>query len=479
MWYKRFKGLITVLLCVHAAFAQSGFYRNYGGDGNDYGLGVVGTFDKGYAVVGATESFGHGAVDVYLLKIDSLGDYLWSKTFGGPNIEWGYDMVQTADSGFVIGGYSNSFGVGYDAYVIKTDKLGNQEWFTAVDIGHWEFVYSLVVLPNNELLVVGEVIDLTSGIADGLIIKMNDAGDTLWTRRLGEEWNDRINAVSVTHEGDYLLAGTSQNEEGVWRAWMVKMDELGEIIWEYFYGLDGEYEAMDIIEMVDGTYLVTGTSNGSNTNGRDHLLLKLFPDGTLFFANALDDVYEDFGVKSLQYASQSGFITIGYTDSHGFGGLEIRTSERDNYLNYMGTSNYNHFYGTSKDEWVNDADTTYDKGFVLVGITESTQFGSASIVVVKKDSTSYSPIFTSEVYDLAADLAWVSQAVTIYPNPAREKLYIQGLKTSENLKYSIYTIEGLLLQQGTFANYIPVDLSSGVYILHLVNENMYVKFVKE
>jgi hypothetical protein len=479
MWYKKFSGIIILLFIAQVVWGQNGFYRNYGGSGNDYGLGVVGTFDKGYAIVGATESFGHGAVDMYLLKIDSLGDYVYSKTFGGPNVEWGYDITQTPDSGFVLCGFTNSFGVGYDVIVVRTDQSGNQLWAKYVDMGQWEFGYSLVDLSTNEFLVAGEVIQLSTGISDGLIIKLSNVGDTLWTKQIGNEWNDHINAVIVNSEGDYVFAGTSEDEEGVWRAWVFKTDIQGNIIWEYFYGSDGIYEAFDVIELNDGTYVVTGTAESSTTNGKDHLLLKLFSNGTLFFANALDDAYEDFGVKSIQYSGQSGFITIGYTDSYGFGGLEIRTAERDNYLNYIGTSNYNHFYGTDKDEWVHDADTTYDKGFVLVGVSESTQFGSVSIVVVKKDSTSYSPVFTSEVYDLATNLANEPPSLRIYPNPVKDVAFIQTMQKLEDSNYSIIDVTGKVVCRGKTSGSVSADFASGVYFLFLEKENVYLKFIKE
>src|ERR1039458_5099183 len=100
------------------------FQRTYGGINNDYGRSVQQTFDKGYIIAGATSSFGSGETDVYLIKTDSLGNMKWSKTFGGAGVDWGYSVQQTTDSGFVVAGFTNSFGHGgYDVYLIKTDSI--------------------------------------------------------------------------------------------------------------------------------------------------------------------------------------------------------------------------------------------------------------------------------------------------------------------------------------------------------------------
>src|SRR4030095_3353145 len=129
------KKIISVSLCLcgllffSTTWAQIKFQRTYGGSGHDEGRSVKQTWDGGYIIAGTTSSFGAGATDVYLLKVDSLGNFQWQKTFGGNNIDRGYSLDITSDSGFVICGYTNSFGSGgYDAYVIRTDQNGDTLW---------------------------------------------------------------------------------------------------------------------------------------------------------------------------------------------------------------------------------------------------------------------------------------------------------------------------------------------------------------
>jgi len=98
----------------------------YGGSGDDYGFDLKQTADSGFIIVGETNSFGMGATDVYLIRTDANGDTIWTRTFGGTGSDYGESVDQTTDGGFIITGGTNSFGAGFDdVYMIKTDADGN------------------------------------------------------------------------------------------------------------------------------------------------------------------------------------------------------------------------------------------------------------------------------------------------------------------------------------------------------------------
>ena len=104
--------------------------RTYGGEDTEFGRAIHQTVDGGYIIIGQTESFGAGSSDAYLLKTDSEGNEMWSQTFGGQGTDQGRYVVESADQGYLISGYTDSFGAsgGFNFWMIKTNSLGELEW---------------------------------------------------------------------------------------------------------------------------------------------------------------------------------------------------------------------------------------------------------------------------------------------------------------------------------------------------------------
>ncbi len=100
--------------------------KRLGGRENDCGFSIMMTPDSGFIITGGTESFGAGDYDVYLIRTNSKGDTLWTKTYGGPGKDGGFSVKQTFDGGFIIAGFTASFGAGSrDVYLIRTNINGD------------------------------------------------------------------------------------------------------------------------------------------------------------------------------------------------------------------------------------------------------------------------------------------------------------------------------------------------------------------
>jgi len=129
---KIFLAIACVLLLVSTTAADPGdtlWTRTYGGSSSDIGWSVQQTSDGGYIIAGYTESFGAGGYDVYLVKTNSSGNTLWTRTYGGTEGDYGYSVQQTSDGGYIIAGRTSSFGAGsYDVYLVRTDSYGDTLW---------------------------------------------------------------------------------------------------------------------------------------------------------------------------------------------------------------------------------------------------------------------------------------------------------------------------------------------------------------
>jgi hypothetical protein len=110
-------------------YAQITFEKTYGGAGYDKAFSAQETSDGGFIVAGFTSSFGAGEYDVYLIKTDSLGDTLWTRTYGDSTSNHGYSVQQTSDGGYIIAGETYDLNTDrYDVYLVKTDSLGDTLW---------------------------------------------------------------------------------------------------------------------------------------------------------------------------------------------------------------------------------------------------------------------------------------------------------------------------------------------------------------
>ncbi len=162
---------VNVYLLKLDASGDTMWTRNYGGTNEDVGYSVQQTSDGGYIIAGWTESFGSGNRDAYLIRTDANGNAIWSKTFGGTRHDRGYSVQETADGGFVIAGYTWSFGSNGDAYLIKTDSSGDTLWTKYYGGTDWEKGYSIQQTSDGGYIICGEVEDSGTGDSDVYLIK--------------------------------------------------------------------------------------------------------------------------------------------------------------------------------------------------------------------------------------------------------------------------------------------------------------------
>lgn len=259
-----------------------GAYRDklYGGTGYDCGYSIAQTSDGGYIIAGATESFGAGGSDVYLIKTNSSGDTVWTRTFGGVEYDYGHSVQQTSDGGYIIAGGTKSYGAGgYDVYLIKTNALGDTIWTRTYGSVKDDYGHSTQQTLDGGYIITGgtESYGTWGGV---YLIKTNASGDIMWTKIYGGRgaWGS---SVQQTSDSGYIIVGYIALQDG--DIYLLKTDPSGDTIWTRTYGDRNEDMGMSIQQTSEGGFIITGrkTIFGFSYINDDVYLIKTDPSGNV------------------------------------------------------------------------------------------------------------------------------------------------------------------------------------------------------
>ncbi|MCD6501483.1 hypothetical protein J7L01_02690, partial [bacterium] len=273
----------------------------YGGSEDDYGYSVAQTIDGGYIVTGKTNSFGTGTPtynNVYLIKTNSLGDTLWTRTYGGSYEDIGYSVAQTSDFGFIISGYTNSFRLGYeDVYLIKTNSSGDTLWTCTYGVADYSYGLSVKQTLDGGYIVGGYTISFSTSHSDIYLIKTNPLGDTVWTQTYGGSHDDYGYSVAQTTDGGYIIAGGTDlyGAYSNMDVYFIKTNSVGDTIWTKNYGGYGAEGAYSVVQTSDGGYIVAGNSDSFGADSGDVYLVKTDALGDTIWTRTYGGSGEDRG----------------------------------------------------------------------------------------------------------------------------------------------------------------------------------------
>jgi hypothetical protein len=302
----------------------SNILKTFGGTNDDVGYSVQQTNDSGYIVAGSTNSFGAGEYDVYLIKTNANGDSLWTRTFGGTGSEEGYSVRQTTDGGYIIAGYTNSFGAGGpDVYLIKTNANGNLLWSktyggTEIDEG-----YSVQQTADGGYIIAGYTYSFGAGSDAFYLIKTDVNGDSIWTRTFAGIYYQYGNCVQQTADGGYIIAGDTYSfGAGNDDVYLIKTDANGNLIWSKTYGGTENDVGSSVQQTTDGGYIISGTTNSFGASNGDAYLIRTNASGDTLWTKTFGGTGEEAGL-SVQQTPDGGYVAIGHTNSFGAGTDDI------------------------------------------------------------------------------------------------------------------------------------------------------------
>jgi hypothetical protein len=296
--------------------------RTFGGGEDDMGTFVQEASDGGYIIVGYTASYGADVPyswlikaplrgDLWLIKTDSNGTKEWDRPFGGFGKEFGFSVQQTKDGGYVVTGAKKSSLIGnYDLWVIKTDLKGQMEWEKTFGGSNDDLGFSIRQTDDGGYVVAGYT---SYGLGNMLfLIKTDSQGNKEWERAYGGKNSAEGSSVQETSDGGYIIAGyTSSQGAGKEDIWLLKTDGKGIKEWDKTFGGAGRDIGLSVEQTREGGYIITGLTESYGAGNGDVWLIKTDSVGSEEWNITFGGPNFDEG-SSVQQTTDGGYVVTGF-----------------------------------------------------------------------------------------------------------------------------------------------------------------------
>ncbi len=409
----------------------------FGGSKEDNALSVVETTDGGYAVAGYTSSIDGDIIDktatdsdYWILKLTKDGSVSWSKTYGGSADDRAEKIIQTADGGYLLVGYSRSqdqdvsVNAGLqDYWVVKVNTTGEIQWEKSFGFPGIDRAFSVVQTKDKGYFITGfldvtasggEGNDLVSensksakgikhGVGEFWGIKLDSSGNKEWRRFFGGTNNDRSYDVIQTEDNGFLMIGSSESvdfditdSKGSYDFWVLKVNSEGTKLWQKSYGGSEIDVGYAIASTGDGKFIIVGDSRSNDkdiTNPKgnaDLWMIQIDSNGNLLWQKSLGGTAFDTG-RGIHKTLNGDFVITGNTRSNDLD-LKINRGQSDLWnliIDTTGNIKWQSSLGGSEAEYGESCIETSDKKIVVVGSSESSDHdipsnkGSKDLIIVK------------------------------------------------------------------------------------------------
>lgn len=367
IWVRVVFWLIGLVFSVDSVQGQTTWRRTYGGYATDHAQSVLETSDGGYLISGTTGSFGFGASDMYLVKVNAEGEHQWSGVYGGAGVETNVMIKETSLGYLLAGSTSNGSQGGYDFYLIMIDQSGEFEWERTFGTADWDLCHAMDVSPDavylsgitygngntegrvhlvcadllgNHIWSYTDTVNGTSSCLgmrthngfnylvgkkaisynyDAIIICVDIDGDESWRVSFGGEGDDYFNSITISEVNDVIAAGVTKSLSDFERIWLVRVDPEGDYVWDRDIGTNSADAGATHIELDhDSNGFVFTGYNRLNLGEPDMILTAVDEDGWFLWGDNYGVGVPALG-NSVIPTSDGGYIIVGWTEGHGPG----------------------------------------------------------------------------------------------------------------------------------------------------------------
>jgi len=380
------------------AFAQppdSLWSRTFGGSSVDECYAIQQTADGGYILGGQTYSFGAGDYDFWLVKADECGDSLWSQTYGGTDGDQCASVQQISDGGYILAGSTQSYGEPWgDLFLVKTNAIGDQLWSRTYGGGAEDGCRSVRQTPDSGYILGGFTRSFGAGGYDFWLVKTDEEGGDLWSRTFGGSGEDVCYSMQQTSDDGYILAGfTDSFGAGLRDFWLVKTNAGGDSLWSRTFGGSGDDECFTVQQTSDDGYILAGYTESFGAGSCDFWLVKTNADGDSLWSRTFGGNDYDF-CFSIQQTSEGGYILAGFTSSFGAGFYDSWLVKTDSF----GDSLWSRTFGGSELDECFSVQQTSDGGYIMAGATYSFGAGNHDFWLVRA-----MPFWITSITDVGND----------------------------------------------------------------------------
>ena len=419
--------------CTFLMTAQVTFQKTFSGFYDMDGLDVIPAKDGGYIITGMITNDIINDIDIHIIKTNSTGDMQWTKTYGGNKPEYSFGILQATDSsGYFIIGYSQSFGGGdYDTWLLKINNDGDTLWSKIY--GGWGNDQGKEIIPTSDgnYMITGMTNSAPNTSYQAYLIKITPDGTILWEKYYGGSNFEIGNSVKQTPDGGYIMLGITYSNGINGDAYLVKTNSIGDTVWTKNFGGNQLDEGIFIVVNSDSSY--TFCVRDSSTVGKniDVQIIKTYSNGTIIWDKHYGGTEKDTD-KMIQKTSDGGYIVSAITRSFGLSLPDMWILK----LDPEGDTVWTRRYGGTDNEHCYSTRQTADGGYIAVGKTES--FSSENgIMFLKLNSIGKlgTEIGVNEIYS--------DNIFIIYPNPAKR---IINIDFSDGVPFSSLKISNALGQ---------------------------------